>query len=170
MNKTVMKLKRSRIKNVVMKELLTRFGVLLSSDVIYYLNRSLNFLEVGRWMHSKGYKRVHRVDSREQLFDLVGDQVSERDVLYMEFGVFEGATTRYWSKLLHNPKSKLHGFDSFEGLPENWPAVDRSGGLSKGHFSVGGRLPQINDDRVKFFKGWFEQTLPRAYLINASGE
>ena len=122
----------------VLKHLLTRVGTLVSSDTIYYLNRVINYLEVGRWMHAQGYNVAHRFDSREQLFDLVGDQVSEREVLYMEFGVFEGAATRYWSKLLRNPKSKLHGFDSFEGLPENWP-VDRGGSLPKGHFSTGGQ-------------------------------
>jgi hypothetical protein len=25
-----------------------------------------------------------------------------------------------WSSLLRNPKSRLNGFDSFEGLPEIW--------------------------------------------------
>jgi hypothetical protein len=105
-------------------------------------------------MHARGYDVIHRVDYREQLFDLVGAQVSEREVLYMEFGVFKGAATRYWSKLLRNPKSKLHGFDSFEGLPENW--IDNR---PQGHFSLAGQVPQIDDTRVQFFKGWFEQTL-----------
>jgi hypothetical protein len=137
------------------KYLLTRVGALLSRQTIYNLNASLNYLEVGRWMHAGGYDVTHRVDYREQLFELVGAQVSEREVLYMEFGVFKGASTRYWSKLLRNPKSKLHGFDSFEGLPENW--IDTR---PKGHFSLAGQVPQIDDPRVQFFKGWFEQTLP----------
>src|SRR5206468_1901540 len=49
----------------------------------------------------------------------------------------------------------LHGFDSFEGLPEIWS--DKP----KGAFSTGGSPPQIMDPRVTFYKGWFEQTLPK---------
>jgi hypothetical protein len=137
------------------KYLLTRGGENLSSGTVRNLNAAVNYLELGRWMRARGYKLKYRVDRREKLFDMVGAQVSERDVLYMEFGVWQGEATRYWSKLLHNPKSKLHGFDSFEGLPETWNTY------GKGGFSVEGRVPQIDDARVQFFKGWFEQTLPR---------
>jgi O-methyltransferase len=137
------------------KYLLTRAGASLSPNIITTLNATVNYLEVGRWMHEFGYNVTPRVDNREQLFDLVGDQIAEREVLYMEFGVFQGAATRYWSKLLRNPKSSLHGFDSFEGLPENWVGVH-----PKGTFSVEGQIPRIDDARVQFFKGWFEQTLP----------
>jgi hypothetical protein len=142
-------------KAALFKYVLTRVGRFLSSDAIYNLSASLNYLEVGRWMHAGGYDVPHRVDYREQLFDLVGHQVCEREVLYLEFGVFRGAATRYWSKLLRNPKSRLHGFDSFEGLPEDWVGI-----RPKGDFFVEGQLPQIDDPRVEFFKGWFQQTLP----------
>jgi hypothetical protein len=83
-------------------------------------------------------------------------EVANKRVLYLEFGVFQGDVTRHWSKLLTNPESHLHGFDSFEGLPESWPGTNRD----KGHFSTNGNIPEIADPRVKFFKGWFEQTLP----------
>ena len=51
----------------------------------------------------------------------------------------------------------LHGFDSFEGLPEDF---DVAGPYVKGTFATGGAMPRIDDPRVKFFKGWFEETLP----------
>jgi hypothetical protein len=138
------------------KYLLTRVGARIPRSTIYNLNASLNYLEVGRWMRAKGHDTTRRFGTREQLFDVVGTEVGDREVLYLEFGVFEGAATRYWSKLLRNPKSILHGFDSFDGLPESWlPQRD------KGHFSLGGVIPQIDDSRVQFFKGWFEQTLPK---------
>jgi Macrocin-O-methyltransferase (TylF) len=137
------------------KCLLTHLGKVLSPKAIYNLNASVNYVAVGQWMHANGYKMDHRVESREQLFDCVGAQVAERQVLYMEFGVFQGAATRYWCKLLRNPRSKLHGFDSFEGLPENW-LPHRPAGC----FSLQGQAPQIDDVRVRFFKGWFEETLP----------
>ena len=62
---------------------------------------------------------------------------------------------RYWSRALKHPEATLHGFDSFEGLPEDWFPY------RKGHFGVGGRMPEIDDARVAFFKGWFEDVLPR---------
>lgn len=138
----------------VLKYCLTRAGELISPGVIHNLDATINYLEVGRWMRANGYDTTHRVEQREQLFNIAAAQVSLQDVLYMEFGVYQGDATRYWSKLLCNPKSKLHGFDSFEGLPENWLPH-----RPKGHFSLQGEIPQIDDPRVQFFPGWFEQTL-----------
>jgi O-methyltransferase len=137
------------------KYLLTRVGALVSTRTIDNVNSIANYLELGRWMRAKEYRVSHRVDRREQLFDMIGAAVGDKEVLYLEFGVFEGDATRYWSRLLRNPNSKLHGFDSFEGLPETW--TDRR---PKGYFSVQGAIPQIDDDRVQFFKGWFQDTLP----------
>jgi len=137
------------------KCLLTRIGSCLSSDAIYNVNATVNYLAVGQWMHAKGYHETPRFDRREELFDIVGAQAGDKEVLYMEFGVAQGDATRYWSKVLRNPRSKLHGFDSFAGLPEDWLPH-----RPKGYFSGGGQAPQIDDCRVRFFKGWFEETLP----------
>jgi hypothetical protein len=103
-----------------LKYLLTRAGERVTPRAIHNLNAAINYLEVGRWMRAHGYDVSHRYAHRERLFDIVGAQVGDREVLHMEFGVWQGDATRYWSKLLRNPKSKLHGFDSFEGLPESW--------------------------------------------------
>jgi Macrocin-O-methyltransferase (TylF) len=141
--------------SAVVKYCLTRAGELISPGMIQNLDAAVNYLEVGRWMRANGYDTIRRVKRREQLFDTVADQVAQRDVLYMEFGVYRGAATRYWSKLLQNPDSKLHGFDSFEGLPESWLPQ-----RPKGHFSLQGQVPQVDDPRIQFFRGRFEQTLP----------
>lgn len=105
-------------------------------------------------MRATRHDTSRRFLRREELFDLVGEQVRDREVLYLEFGVFQGEATRYWSKLLLNPKSKLHGFDSFEGLPESWLPHRQ-----KGCFATDGAIPQIDDNRVSFFKGWFDEIL-----------
>ncbi len=76
--------------------------------------------------------------------------------MYLEFGVKHGASIEYWSKALKNKKSLLHGFDSFEGLPESWDDTL----YVKGHLSTGGIVPKIDDGRVSFFKGWFDEVLP----------
>lgn len=138
------------------KYLLTRVGEWTNEKTIYNLNAAINYLEVGRWMRAHGYNVRKRFPRREQLFDLAGAEVADKVVLYMEFGVHRAEATRYWSKVLRNPGSELHGFDSFEGLPEDWNILSR-----KGHFSVDGEIPVVHDPRVHFFKGWFDQTLPK---------
>jgi O-methyltransferase len=74
---------------------------------------------------------------------------------YVEFGVFEGESIRHWTAVNKDKESRFIGFDSFEGLPADWHAEKK-----KGHFDVQGRVPQINDPRVKFIKGWFDSTIP----------
>ena len=136
--------------------LLTRAGEHMPRAPIRALTAVAKYLELGHSLRNFGLRLEPRFETREQLFDIVGREAGDRDVLYLEFGVAEGMATRYWSKLLTNPKSRLHGFDSFEGLPENW--IDEA---PKGHFSTDGMIPDIDDPRVEFFKGWFDAVLPR---------
>jgi hypothetical protein len=138
---------------------LTRVGRGMSRNQVHALSAVVKYLEIGQQMRQFEYRVGATFKTREELFDLVGREVADRNVLYMEFGVYQGAAIRYWSKMLSHPASKLHGFDSFEGLPETW--TDAAG---KGHFSTDGAIPAIDDPRAKFFKGWFEQTLP-AYQV-----
>lgn len=73
-------------------------------------------------------------------------------ITYVEFGVFEGHSIRYFAQKNTNASSRFIGLDSFEGLPEDWA------GMTKGAFDVGGNLPKIDDRRVSFIKGWFQDT------------
>jgi len=135
---------------------LARAGEHLAANHIANISTTLKYLKIGSMMGQLGHRFEPRFQAREQLFDLIGRQVQDREVLYMEFGVYRGEATRYWSKLLRNPNAKLHGFDSFEGQPEDW-----SDSMAKGFFSTDGAIPIIDDPRIRFFKGWFDQTLPQ---------
>ena len=138
---------------------LTRMGDHMSRWQIVKLKGVLKYLETGFLMRQLGHRvnRIERFEANQRsVFDFVAGEVRDRAVLYMEFGVFQGDTTRYWSRLLRNPNSKLHGFDSFEGLPEAWGDKFPKGGLT-----VNGAIPVIDDPRVQFFKGWFDQSLPK---------
>ena len=78
----------------------------------------------------------------------------------LEFGVYKGGTI----ELLRNrlpEKYKIYGFDSFEGLPEDWQGTV----CTKGFFCTHGQIPNIKN--VTFFKGWFEDTI-KEYLKNAN--
>ncbi len=154
------------------KTALTYLGACLPRRVIHLLNAAVNYLEVGRWMREKGFAAYPRFAKRESVFDTMADLANGQAVLYLEFGVFEGESIRYWSNLLKNPCSHLHGFDSFAGLPDSWNLDN-----VKGTFSTDGNIPQIPDPRVEFFKGWFDETLrnyePPAYeqlIINCDAD
>jgi len=93
---------------------------------------------------------------RSEMFRFVQESCLKAEALdYLEFGVFQGESIRNWASLNDHADSRFFGFDSFEGLPDDWRA-----GQGKGHFNVRGEMPQIDDPRVKFVKGWFENTIP----------
>lgn len=97
----------------------------------------------------------HSCDDRMQMYSYVHETVIKGEPIdYLEFGVYRGDTIRYWTNLDKNRTSRFFGFDSFEGLPEKWCRTE------KGTFSTGGAEPQINDERVRFIKGWFQETVP----------
>lgn len=73
------------------------------------------------------------------------------DTLWLEFGVSSGTSINFISQFT---KDKVYGFDSFEGLPEDW-----RDGFEKGKFDRKGELPQVNPN-VVLIKGWFKDTLP----------
>ncbi len=139
------------------KQFLTLVGARLSARGVHQLQMVVNYIRLGHWMARNKYLVKRRLPDRYAVFDVVVEQVREKRVLYLEFGVFQGASMRYWANALKHPEARLHGFDSFEGLPED---LDMDGPYVKGVFDVQGRIPQVNDPRVTFFKGWFEEVLP----------
>jgi len=75
----------------------------------------------------------------------------------LEFGVFQGKTLRLIANFFKN--EPVWGFDSFEGLPEDWTKNEQGPiEYSKGHFSVSA-MPKVPDN-VNLVKGWFNETLP----------
>lgn len=98
------------------------------------------------------------LESRNQLYIYLNDNIDNKPISYLEFGVFKGASIRYWAKTNTNENSLFHGFDTFSGLPESWDNF--TGGLKKGFFDTQGKLPNIKDDRVTFYKGLFQETFP----------
>lgn len=138
----------------MLKRFFIRLGSHIPAGAARKLARAGEALELGAWLRREFGPLPAPVAGREDLFRQVAAAVGERPVLYLEFGVWQGEATRLWSTLLAHPESVLHGFDSFEGLPEDW------GANARGTFSTGGRVPQIDDPRVRFFKGWFHDVLP----------
>lgn len=91
---------------------------------------------------------LHHILQNE--LNLYGDSLG----VAVEFGVGSGDSTRCIARYL-----PVYGFDSFEGLPENWRP-----GFDKGMFAadlntVASSLPE----RVKLFPGLFEDVLPNTH-------
>ncbi len=139
----------------LVKQALTHVGASLPRAGLRALNGAVNYLEVGKWMSTHGFEPGRRFDTRDDLFGEIAEAVGDDPVLYVEFGVHEGESMRTWMRLLRHPESALHGFDSFEGLPESWSYEE-----GRGHFSTQGRVPTFDDPRVVIFPGWFDETLP----------
>lgn len=79
------------------------------------------------------------------------------DGLVLEFGVYFG---RSLGMIAASQPGTVHGFDSFQGLPEAWKATEPAGS-----YSTGGRLPAVPGN-VQLHVGWFEDTLPRFLQIH----
>jgi hypothetical protein len=118
------------------------------------LQRVLSYLELGHWCAGQpGGLRVPSFPTREEVFALALERVRGRRPLYLEFGVFEGESMRWWSEHLTTPAARFIGFDSFEGLDEAFRQ------LPAGYFATDGP-PAFDDPRVSFVQGWFDATVP----------
>lgn len=94
--------------------------------------------------------------NRYKLYEYIAETYGlEQDIIeYLEFGVAAGGSLNWWIKKNTNPKSYFVGFDTFSGLPEDW------GNIPKGTFSTKGNVPDIQDTRVSYQIGLFQNTLP----------
>jgi O-methyltransferase len=111
-------------------------------------NRNLKFNDfyTPKWDYEKRYKLYEFVVKEKNL--------QHEEMIYLEFGVYGGYSFEWWVKHNDHPSSSFIGFDTFEGLPENW------GIFKKGDMSAGLKLPAIDDPRITFAKGLFQDTLP----------
>ena len=101
----------------------------------------------------------HYFATREDLYAYVAETViGNIPITFLEFGVYEGASLLAWTRLNNAAESEFIGFDSFEGLPEAWVNVSQT--FAPGSFSTGSQPPAVPDQRVRFVKGWFQETLP----------
>ena len=85
-------------------------------------------------------------------FTLLRDALAQAEIagLHCEFGVYQAETINFIASLI---PGEIHGFDSFQGLPEDWRA-----GHEKGTFALP-NLPKVRDN-VRLYAGWFEDSIP----------
>lgn len=97
-----------------------------------------------KWDYSKRYALYDKLVETE---DLSGP------VDYLEFGVCGGQSFEWWAKRNTDARSRFYGFDTFTGLPEDW------GFFKAGAMSTDGAIPELQDERARFIKGMFQDTL-----------
>lgn len=123
----------------------------------YIADYLINVPKLKKWEEKNPTDKI--VENRFRLYDYLNAEVlKNKDVTYLEFGVFEGATIKYWAQINKSLESKFIGFDTFTGLPEDWVASPLSTHDNK-EYNANGMVPRVIDRRVSFVKGYFQQTL-----------
>ena len=111
----------------------------ISNVPLIYFNDNLVF----DFDYTKRYSLYQYIIIREKL---------ER-INYIEFGVSEGHSFKWWVEHNIHEDSVFIGFDTFTGLPEDWNKTYKKG-------SMLAEIPKINDGRCFFEIGLFQDTLP----------
>jgi methyltransferase family protein len=139
------------------RQALIKVGTKLSVARLHDAKNFLGALALGQWLAQhppRGTLAVH-TDKTDTYRDGLARLQDASNPLYLEFGVWEGWSLRWWVEHLGNPNARFVGFDSFDGLPEQWRPD-----YPPGTFATDGAPPPITDARVSFQVGWFDETLP----------
>tara|TARA_B110000003_G_scaffold275872_1_gene319863 strand:- start:4663 stop:5421 length:759 start_codon:yes stop_codon:yes gene_type:complete len=164
------------------KNLLIKFGKMLSiikinaktpSDIYAPIHKISPINRFQNEEFEESYKYFKKFLYQSALFKNV-DQMREHSIntalendknnnyFYLEFGVNKGDSINFFSKYIK--KNKIYGFDSFEGLSEDWKGVAN---FPKKTFDNSKNLPKCSDN-VILIKGKVENTLENFIEENKS--
>ncbi|MEE0495269.1 MAG: class I SAM-dependent methyltransferase [Cyanobacteriota bacterium] len=133
-------------------------------DELYGVVNGVNFLPRNTFLQEAHEQTINFIKGNMDLNTLImkPDRISNLkyalslikiDGLMLEFGVFSGETINIAANYF---KEKIFdGFDSFEGLPEDWNGWT----LEKTFFKTS-QIPQVREN-VRLHKGWFNEVLPK---------
>ena len=122
----------------------TRFNSLMDSD-----SRNHPYMRSFSWVFELP-ELPELFFHRWALFDRM-TELSKKDRPFYEFGVWRGEAFKYLIKTF----KKGFGFDTFDGLPEDWD------NFKAGSYSSDGNIPKIKGG--EFIAGKFEDTLPNFF-------
>ncbi len=128
-----------------------------------FLERLVWLYHFSKWLkdHNACVEHADRRSLWQMLFDRF--ELQSNPFTYLEFGVYQGYSIRWWAERSQNAETRFIGFDTFTGLPEDWDSI-----RPKGTFDTGGNIPKINDERVSFEVGLFQDTLEPFIAKNPS--
>ena len=98
--------------------------------------------------HSMLFFDVKRI--QDYAIKLAIDNDKEDNNFYLEFGVHTGESANFFSKKI----KKLYGFDSFEGLRDDWYGTEKY----KGVFNLNKKIPSLENNVIPVV-GWVQDTL-----------
>lgn len=154
-----------------MKKYFKKIVVFLSQVLVVQINRKfIRYVTVRELLindsvkssanyAAKYMKLAMMFEERSELWDFCIEIARNKTIksskkkAVLEFGVLRGQSLNYFAKSL--PEAKIFGFDSFEGLDENWTGNN----LPKGAFNLGGKTPLVLDN-VELIKGRVQKTMP----------
>ena len=149
--------------NALVKNLLILFQPhVVFSFLIHPFAFFSNFLSLTQWIAKQPTQGVykdafslfrnynHRIDLYNYVIEK--ENLSNTEIIYIEMGVCNGNSFEWWMQNNHHTASKFHGFDTFEGLPEQWGYFFKNGDMIA-------EAPKLEDARGQFYKGLFQDTL-----------
>ncbi len=147
---------RSRLKGFFFVLNLHRIIPFKLSGFIFHMGQLSRWISIHKNIsYSDFYSKQFDYSKRYDLYShLIESENINGPVDYLEFGVAQGISFKYWSGHLSDPGARFFGFDTFTGLPENW------GSFKKGDMNNANKPPETNDKRCSFYQGLFQQTLP----------
>ena len=93
---------------------------------------------------------LHRKDYKKFIIEKAKENDPLNQKFYLEFGVYKGGSINFFSKYVNT----IYGFDSFEGLREDWIG----NGKLKGKYNLNKNLPILNKNVTPVI-GWVQDTL-----------
>lgn len=93
------------------------------------------------------------IDKKEYFIEISNHSTIDGDVA--EMGVYNGESLKIIEEVF--PNDNIFGFDSFEGIPEEW-STSSDYTVPKNFFDLGGSFPETL--RSTLIKGWFSESLP----------
>jgi O-methyltransferase len=123
---------------------------------------SSNTLGLSKWIAENSHPKMMNdfysfkrdISKRYKLYQYIVDtqNLKNEPIDYLEFGVADGASFKWWAQANTHNDSKFYGFDSFEGLPEDWGGIFKKGEMNAD-------IPVMDDTRVEFIKGYFQNSV-----------
>jgi hypothetical protein len=93
-------------------------------------------------------------ESQKEFWNYTMNFADSKSGLWLEFGTYKGRSINVIST---RTELTVYGFDSFEGLPEDWYSDINF--CKKGALNLNGILPKVNPN-VHLIAGWYENTVP----------
>jgi O-methyltransferase len=128
-------------------------NILLLLSCMSKMSKFINGIDKPKYNDFYAFK--YNYNKRYDLYQYIIESEKLDEICYLEFGVSQGHSLRWWLQNIKNTNSRFYGFDTFTGLPEKW------GFFKKGAMSAERDILNINDNRCELVKGLFQDTLQK---------